>query len=172
MNLTQSPSDMEIVSAMRLRSRPVGFLSPATTWLHVRGPGLAAIAFGVLTVVAGGRVALGGEAARAAAGAVVPFVLWFNVLAGFVYVLAGFGLVRGRRWGAWLAAALAAATGAAFLALGMHILIGLPYESRTVFAMTVRFMFWLIVAGLACHTLDCRPSAREVTIRPRGPSGR
>ena len=34
----------------------------------------------------------GGEAARAAAGQFMPFVLWFNFIAGFAYVVAGVGL--------------------------------------------------------------------------------
>jgi hypothetical protein len=36
----------------------------------------------------------GTEATRAAAGNAVPFVLWFNFLAGFAYILAGLGLLR------------------------------------------------------------------------------
>ena len=48
---------------------------------------IIAIAFGLLTLVSGGRALFGG----ADMGAVVPFVLWFNFLAGFAYVAAGLG---------------------------------------------------------------------------------
>jgi hypothetical protein len=41
-----------------------------------------AVLFGLLTVFSGGRTLFGGEAARLAAGAIVPFVLWFNFVAG------------------------------------------------------------------------------------------
>ena len=53
---------------------------------------LVALVFGALTVTSGGKVLFGSEATRAAAGAYVPFVLWFNFLAGFAYVAAGVGL--------------------------------------------------------------------------------
>ena len=44
---------------------------------------IVAIVFGVLTVVSGGRALFAGAEARAAVGNAVPFVLWFNFLAGF-----------------------------------------------------------------------------------------
>jgi len=46
-----------------------------------------AMAFGALTVFSGGRALFGDAQARAAVGNAVPFVLWFNFLAGFAYVL-------------------------------------------------------------------------------------
>ena len=57
-----------------------------------------AIAFGLVTIKEGGTVLFGNEAARTAAGNYVPFVLWFNFLAGFAYVIAGAGLWLQRRW--------------------------------------------------------------------------
>ena len=64
-----------------------------------------AISFGLLTIRAGDTVLFGSAAARSAAGHYVPFVLWFNFLAGFAYVIAGVGLWLERRWAAWLAIA-------------------------------------------------------------------
>lgn len=57
-----------------------------------------AIVFGLLTIVSGGRALFGGPATEAAVGNAVPFVLWFNFLSGFVYVMAGIGIAMGRRW--------------------------------------------------------------------------
>ena len=68
-----------------------------------------AVVFGLLTILSGGRALLGGPAAQAAAGDAVPFVLWFNFLSGFVYVLAGIGLARRKSWGGTLATGLAIA---------------------------------------------------------------
>jgi hypothetical protein len=45
-----------------------------------------AIQFGLMTIKEGGAVLLGNEAAVAAAGNYVPFVLWFNFLSGFAYI--------------------------------------------------------------------------------------
>ena len=49
---------------------------------------IAAIVFGVVTVLTGGRALFGSLESRADFGNAVPFVLWFNFLAGFVYIAA------------------------------------------------------------------------------------
>ena len=89
---------------------------------------ITAVVFGLLTLLAGGRALFGG----ADMGAVVPFVLWFNFLAGFAYVAAGLGLWKGRRWAVRLALAILIATLLVLLALGLHVAAGRPYEARTV----------------------------------------
>lgn len=114
---------------------------PAARW----GVGAVAIAFGVLTLVAGGRVLFGGGAAEA--GDYVRFVVWFNFLAGFAYVVAGVGLGLAERWGAGLALGLAVATLVVFAAFGVHVLYGGPYEARTVAAMTFRAALWCALAA-------------------------
>jgi len=118
---------------------------------------LVAVAFGLLTVKEGGTILFGGEAARAAAGNYVPFVLWFNFLAGFAYVIAGAGLWMQRRWAAWLAVAIAAATALAFAAFGAHVYSGGAYEQRTVIAMSLRTLVWVVIAAVAWYGLLRRP---------------
>ena len=59
--------------------------------------GAIAILFGLLTIKVGGTVLFGDDAARAAAGKYIPFVLAFNFAAGFFYVIAGAGLLAMRR---------------------------------------------------------------------------
>jgi hypothetical protein len=110
-----------------------------------------AVLFGAATVASGGNVLFGGGAA--AAGSYVPFVVWFNFVAGFFYVAAGFGLWRRRRWAAWLALALALLTALAFAAFGWHALAGGAFEARTVGAMTLRTLVWGATAALAFHLL-------------------
>ncbi|MFA5627220.1 MAG: hypothetical protein WC965_07075 [Thiohalomonadaceae bacterium] len=85
---------------------------------------LVAIAFGLLTIKEGGLVLIGNEAARTAAGNYVPFVLWFNFLAGFAYVIAGIGLWMRQRWAVWLAISIALATALIFMSFGIHISTG------------------------------------------------
>lgn len=110
---------------------------------------LVALAFGALTVASGARVLFGSEATRAAAGAYVPFVLWFNFVAGFAYIAAGAGLWLWRRWAARLAIGIAAATALVFAAFGVHIVMGGAFEPRTVAAMTLRTAFWIAIAVAA-----------------------
>jgi uncharacterized membrane protein len=109
-----------------------------------RVAGGAAIVFGLLTVVSGGRALFG----TADMGAVVPFVLWFNFLAGFAYVLGGMLLAVGHRLALPLALAILIATAAVFAAFGWRALSGGAFEMRTVGAMTLRTLFWAMIVWL------------------------
>lgn len=105
-----------------------------------------AILFGLLTLIAGGRTLLN-EAAQRLAGNYVGFVLWFNFVAGFAYIIAGGGLWRRRHWATWLSLAIAVATLLIFAGFGMHIWRGGSYEMRTVAAMSLRAVVWLAIAA-------------------------
>lgn len=107
---------------------------------------IVAVVFGFLTLKSGGEVLFGTDQARRAAGDYVPFVVWFNFIAGFGYVVAGVGLWRRWPWVRWLAALIAVGSALTFLAFGLHILRGDAYEMRTVIAMTVRTGVWIIIA--------------------------
>lgn len=121
----------------------------------LRAAAIVAVAFGLLTVVSGGAVLFGGDQAQAAAGAYVPFVVWFNFLSGFVYVAAGAGLHGGRRWAAQLSVLLAAALLAVAAAFALHVAGGGAYEPRTVAALALRALVWIVIAALACPRLAC-----------------
>lgn len=112
--------------------------------------------FGLLTVLSGGRTLFGGEAARLAAGAIVPFVLWFNFAAGFAYVACGLGLWGRQRWSVPLAVFIAVATGLVFAAFGVHAWSGGAYEGRTVGAMALRTLLWAGIAATAHRALRHR----------------
>jgi hypothetical protein len=120
----------------------------------IRAAALVAAVFGVLTIVSGGRVLFGDGAALA--GSYVPYIVWFNFVAGFAYVAAGIGLWLRRPWAAAMAVALALLTALAFAALGGHIAAGAAYEMRTVAAMTLRLVLWIGIAGLAWASLARR----------------
>jgi len=108
-----------------------------------------ALVFGLATIVSGGQVLFGGEAAREAAGHYLPFVVWFNFLAGFAYVAAAVGLATGQAWAAHLALVIAVATGLVFFYFGLFVLTGAPFEMRTVGAMTLRTSLWAGIAWFA-----------------------
>lgn len=108
-----------------------------------------AVVFGLLTIREGGAVVLGDPAARQAAGQYVPFVVWFNFLAGFAYVLSGIGLWFRQRWAAGLAFAIAATTLVVFVAFGIHVANGGVYEVRTAIAMSLRSVVWLAISIVA-----------------------
>jgi hypothetical protein len=116
---------------------------------------LVAVAFGIVTIVVGGRTLFGGPSVAAAAENIIPFVLWFNFIAGFAYVAAGVGLFLWKPWAAQLSALVALATIAVFFALGMLILLGGAFEMRTVGAMSIRSLVWIVIALAACRALRC-----------------
>jgi hypothetical protein len=126
---------------------------------------LVAIGFGLLTIKEGGTILFGDAAAHAAAGNYVPFVLWFNFLAGFAYVAAGAGLWLMLRWAVWLAVAIAAATAFTFAAFGMHVYAGGAFEPRTVIAMSLRTLVWVTIAAIAWRGLF-HAQARRQGIKP------
>jgi hypothetical protein len=110
------------------------------------------VIFGLLTIVSGARALFGGVDM----GAVVPFVLWFNFVAGFAYVLTGIGLWRGTNWAPMLSLGIAAATAAVFAAFLWHVGSGGAWEIRTMGAMILRTGIWIAIAILA---LRCKKAA-------------
>lgn len=115
---------------------------------------VVAIIFGALTIFSGGRALFGDAQARASVGNAVGFVLWFNFLAGFAYVVTGIGLWAGRRWAGRAATLLAVATALVAAAFGVHVMGGGAYEMRTIGALTLRLLFWVAVATVAQRALS------------------
>ncbi|KAB2875753.1 MAG: hypothetical protein K8H87_00885 [Pseudorhodoplanes sp.] len=124
-------------------------MSDITKGRSVRIAAYVAIIFGLLTILSGGRALFG----AADMGAVVPFVLWFNFVAGFAYVLAGIGLFGFRSWAKALSIAIFAATCLVALAFAVHALLGGAYEMRTVGALILRAGVWGGIAVTAIRAL-------------------
>jgi cation transport ATPase len=114
-----------------------------TNWLRV----VAALAtiFGFMTLFSGGAVLFGPQEAREAAGAYVPFVVWFNFLAGFAYVVAGIGIWIGAGWARRLAAGIAGATVLVALIFAAYVASGAEFEMRTVGALIFRTSVWMAI---------------------------
>lgn len=108
-----------------------------------------ALIFGIMTLFSGGSVLFGPADARSMAGNYVGFVVWFNFLAGGVYIIAAIGLWRGKSWAGPLAALIALATALVGVGFAIVIMRGAAFELRTVIALTIRFAFWAMVATLA-----------------------
>ena len=100
--------------------------------------------FGMVTVVASGAVLFNFGAAQTLAGAVVPIVLWMNFFAGFLYLLAAFGLFTLRPWAATPLLIAAALLVVAWVGFFAHIQLGGAYEPRTVGALAFRLFVTLL----------------------------
>ena len=108
-----------------------------------------AVVFGLLTIKSGGSVLFIDGIDREAAGNYVPFVLWFNFLTGFVYILVGAGLFMKKHWAAWISIFIVITTIIVFALFGLHILNEGMYEVRTVAAMSLRTILWALIAMFA-----------------------
>ncbi len=115
---------------------------PAWVWITA----IIAVIFGMMTIKSGGSVLFIDGEARLAAGNYVDFVLWFNFLAGFFYVVTGIGIWLDKAWAPKAAITIAALTLLVFAAFGVHILNGGEYEQRTVIAMSMRTLVWTAIA--------------------------
>jgi hypothetical protein len=110
---------------------------------------VTAVVFGLLTIKSGGSVLFVDGIFREEAGNYVPFVVWFNFLAGFVYLIAGGGLWMQKHWAVWISIFIVAATLVVFAILGIRILKGGMYEVRTIVAMSLRTVVWALIAMFA-----------------------
>jgi hypothetical protein len=119
---------------------------------------IAAIVFGVVTVSTGGRALFGSLESRADFGNVVPFVLWFNFLAGFVYIVAGAGILLCRRWGVYTSLFVAVSTILVFVAFGVHVICGGAFERRTIGALIIRSIFWVAVTIVSIRAMKRTPN--------------
>jgi len=114
--------------------------------LWVRTAAVIAVVFGLLTIKSGGSVLLIDGEARRAAGNYVNFVVWFNFIAGFFYVATGVGIWLEKIWAPAAAISIAALTLLVFTIFGIHVVYGGAYEQRTVGAMTLRSVVWILIA--------------------------
>jgi hypothetical protein len=110
---------------------------------------IIAVVFGLLTIKSGGSVIFVDGTFREASGNYVPFVVWFNFLIGFVYLIAGGGLWRQKYLAVWISIFIVVTTLVVFAILGIHILKGGMYEVRTIFAMSFRTIVWASIAMFA-----------------------
>jgi len=110
---------------------------------------IVAVLFGLLTIKSGGSVIFIDGVDRQAAGNYVPFVVWFNFLAGFAYVITGVGLWMQKQWTVRLSIIIAIATLFVYAMFGLYIRDGGLFEMRTVIAMGLRSIIWVLIAFFA-----------------------
>lgn len=117
---------------------------PSSTWLNVIA--VAAVVFGVATLFSAGTIVLDYGSSRELAGAYVPFVVWFNLAAGILYVVAAAGIWWRGTWAAGLSVFIALATVLTAIPFALLVVAGGDYELRTVGALAFRIAFWAVVA--------------------------
>lgn len=104
-----------------------------------------AILFGMISLFKAGSILFGPQSAGDAVGNFVPFVVWFNFVAGGFYILAGIGIYLGRSWARWVAGLIALGTIIIAVAFVVHLVAGGAFEMQTVGALAIRAGFWSVV---------------------------
>lgn len=106
---------------------------------------LTAAVFGILTMIAGGRILLGlGEAGYT----VVRPVLIFNTAMGVLYLIAAILIVRDFDRGWMLASFIAVANLTVLAVIVVSRAAGGAVANETLAAMTLRTLVWLVIAIL------------------------
>lgn len=126
---------------------------PATSFRWIKPLAAFALVFGVMTVFSGGKVLFGPAEAQAWAGNYIGFIVWFNFLAGFTYIVAAIGVWQGKLWGGWLASTIAVATLIAGFGFAFMVMRGTAFEMRTVGALSFRFVFWAVIALMSARAV-------------------
>lgn len=119
----------------------------------LKGAAIIGLIFGGMTVFSGGSVLFGPDQARELAGAYVPFVVWFNFLAGFAYIATAILILRRHRLAKTMATLIAAATALVAAIFTITALQGGAFEMRTVGALVLRFGIWAVIAFMLMKNL-------------------
>ena len=114
---------------------------PLSIWIVA----IVGCVFGLASIRSGGSVLFIDGPFRESVGIFIPFVVWFNFLFGFVYFAAGVGLWVQRRWAVWISLLVVIATLIVFTILVIYIVNGGTYELRTIYAMILRFVVWVLI---------------------------
>lgn len=126
-------------------------LSPSSKTLTIMT--IIALVFGLLTVYSGGDVLFVDGAGRERAGNYLYVIVWFNFMAGFVYILAAYCLYKQKLIALMLSKAIAISTLIAFIGLLIYVYFGGVYEVRTIGAMVLRFSVWFVILHFASKVI-------------------
>jgi uncharacterized membrane-anchored protein len=102
----------------------------------------AVLAFilGLLSIKEGGSVLLG---LSTKAYTILPWLVWYNVVLGFVSVIAGIGMWMQRRWGVTFAATIVSLHGLVFVILIILFAFREAVALNSIMAMLFRTVVWV-----------------------------
>ena len=103
-------------------------------------------AFALLTLFLSTSVIFNLFNIREKEGNYVPFIVWANFISSILYLLAAYGLLKLKKWSAYLLAVSVVILVAAFIGLKVYISNGGIYETKTVNAMIFRITLTIIFA--------------------------
>ena len=96
------------------------------------------IAFAAVTVFMSSSVIFDWFGIREKDGDYVPFVVWTNFIAGFLYLISAYGLLKARKWAFWILIGTILFLVIALIVLALYINYGGVFELKNVGAMGFR----------------------------------
>lgn len=103
--------------------------------------------YALLTLFLSGSVIFDLFGIRAKEGNYVPFVVWVNFISSILYLVAAYGLLKLKKWSAWVLLLAAVIILGAFIGLKFHINAGKLYETKTVSALLFRLLITIVFAA-------------------------
>ncbi len=86
-------------------------------------------------------------------GAYVPFIVWTNFIAGFLYLLAVYGFFKAMNWTYWVLIGITILLIFAAIALMIYINQDGIFEIKTIGAMNFRIILTLVFSVLAYYKI-------------------
>ena len=109
------------------------------------------IAFALATLFMSSSVIFDWFGIRAKEGNYVPFIVWANFIAGFLYLISAYGFLKSKRWTFWILIRTTIILIMAFIGLLVHIGYGGIYETKTVGAMGFRIAITIAFTAMAYY---------------------
>lgn len=99
---------------------------------------ISLIAFAAVTVFMSSSVIFDWFGIREKEGNYVPFVVWTNFIAGFLYLISAYGLLKARKWAFWILIGTILFLVIALIVLALYINYGGVFELKNVGGMGFR----------------------------------
>jgi len=111
------------------------------------------IGFGLLTLFLSSSVIFDLFGVRAKEGNYVLFVVWANFISSILYLFAGYGFIKGKKWTTTLLVISTIILITAFIGLKIHASSGGIYETKTMGAMIFRTSLTFAFTVIAYFTI-------------------
>ena len=111
------------------------------------------IAFALVTVFMSSSVIFDWFGIREKEGDYVPFIVWTNFIAGFIYLISAYGFLKAKKWTFWVLIGTAIFLVTALIILGLYIDAGGIFELKTVGAMGFRIILTFVFSLIAYYKL-------------------
>lgn len=111
------------------------------------------IAFASATLFMSSSVIFDWFGIREKEGDYVPFIVWTNFIAGFLYLAAAYGLLKAEKWAFWILIGTTLFLAIALVVLALYINSGGAFELKNVGAMGFRIVLTIAFSVFAFYNL-------------------